>query len=881
MPTLRYSTARTTLAAALIALLALPSLRIPAVAAAGSFSPTVLVNTEAFMTVDDTDIAANVVIKFGDTLAKTITYNRTASRFEFNAPVSVRGNLSGATLNINSLQNCDTIDTDADGRLICGTDAQGGGGGGDWSGTGALQNAFDGRYVNTSGDTMTGALLMDQEADAVSIDIDSEATANPALRIDIAGDSDSPHLQFGAGGAFDTNLFRSLADTLATDDSFLVGTDLTVNGNATLGDAAADTVTFNAEVTGNVIPSADNTYTMGGTTDRWSTIYGTNSDISGTETVGTQLNVDGNTALGNEAADTVTFNAEVTGNVIPSADNTYTMGGTSDRWSTLYGVAGDLNADLTINSDADTNDAQLTFGNQTANQTMKYANALQRFELSKELWVNENVGALGDIASDADVVINADEDGNDAVLTFGNTTLNQSLKFSHANQRFQFSTDVSIAGNISGATLNVNSLQNCDTIDTDADGRLTCGTDAQGGGGGGGDWSGTGALQNAFDSRYVNQSGDGMTGSLMIKNGGPKLSADTGLLLEVVGAASGRIIHAQDRLAGSGVFVLRTPGSTAPTIYANGSNKVGIGTASPETQLEVIGSMSGRLIHSQNRLSSSGVTVLGGTVTLKPSGNQTISAAGNSILANAARVVLDPNADYTMTSVPTIADGFPGQVVVLTAANGEANYVRLQDENVLAATNLELDAPTRMVTGNKSLTLMFDGTDWIEIASSEDRLKTAALAADQSNSTTTLTELTGLSQTISPGTYVFQYFIRYQAAATTTGVRYAVNYTGTTTFFIWNWRGVDVSAAASTAAADQDEVLATGAVQWNFASRAKSTTTRGTTLSVDTANADMFALVEGVMTVTTAGDLELWHGSEVAAASTTKAGTSLILTKID
>ena len=33
--------------------------------------------------------------------------------------------------------------------------------------------------------------------------------------------------------------------------------------------------------------------------------------------------------------------------------------------------------------------------------------------------------------------------------------------------------------------------------------------------------------------------------------------------------------------------------------------------------------------------------------------------------------------------------------------------------------------------------------------------------------------------------------------------------------------------------------------------------------------------------LTTAGDIELWHGSEVAAASTVKAGTSLILTKID
>lgn len=36
--------------------------------------------------------------------------------------LSVRANISGSTLNVDSLQNCNTIDTDADGRLVCGTD---------------------------------------------------------------------------------------------------------------------------------------------------------------------------------------------------------------------------------------------------------------------------------------------------------------------------------------------------------------------------------------------------------------------------------------------------------------------------------------------------------------------------------------------------------------------------------------------------------------------------------------------------------------------------------------------------------------------------------------------------------------------------------------
>jgi hypothetical protein len=41
----------------------------------------------------------------------------------------------------------------------------------------------------------------------------------------------------------------------------------------------------------------------------------------------------------------------------------------------------------------------------------------------------------------------------------------------------------------------------------------------------------------------------------------------------------------------------------------------------------------------------------------------------------------------------------------------------------------------------------------------------------------------------------------------------------------------------------------------------------------------MIAIVEGLMIVTVSGSLQLSHASEVAAASTVKAGTSLILTR--
>lgn len=63
-----------------------------------------IVNTEAFQTIDDTDTTANLVLKFGATINKTLRYDRTLTRFAFDAPlyvtgdVGVSGTVSGAQL---------------------------------------------------------------------------------------------------------------------------------------------------------------------------------------------------------------------------------------------------------------------------------------------------------------------------------------------------------------------------------------------------------------------------------------------------------------------------------------------------------------------------------------------------------------------------------------------------------------------------------------------------------------------------------------------------------------------------------------------------------------------------------------------------------------
>lgn len=101
---------------------------------------------------------------------------------------------------------------------------------------------------------------------------------------------------------------------------------------------------------------------------------------------------------------------------------------------------------------------------------------------------------------------------------------------------------------------------------------------------------------------------------------------------------------------------------------------------------------------------------------LTPSSAQAITAVGDTILANAGVIVLDPDGDYTMTSAPTIADGTTGQILYITCGNAEANIVTVQDQGTLANSNLQLGAASRAISGKDVLVLIFDGVDWIEVS---------------------------------------------------------------------------------------------------------------------------------------------------------------------
>jgi hypothetical protein len=155
-----------------------------------------------------------------------------------------------------------------------------------------------------------------------------------------------------------------------------------------------------------------------------------------------------------------------------------------------------------------------------------------------------------------------------------------------------------------------------------------------------------------------------------------------------------------------------------------------------------------------------------------------------------------------------------------------------------------------------------------------------ALTADFANSTVTASKVTNLDIGVGPGRYIFEYYLRYQTAAATTGVKLSVNHTGTVGAIPYQTRHINAAATITNAPSQNENLTTAGAMQGHSA-RAKSTAAGlGPTLSVDTLNADMLMIVEGILVVTVAGNLELYWASEVAAsAATLKDGTSLRLTK--
>lgn len=99
-----------------------------------------------------------------------------------------------------------------------------------------------------------------------------------------------------------------------------------------------------------------------------------------------------------------------------------------------------------------------------------------------------------------------------------------------------------------------------------------------------------------------------------------------------------------------------------------------------------------------------------------PSTTQVLTAAGNTILANAKTVNVDNTSggSLTLTSLPTIADGASGQR--LRIVNVGTQPIVLRDEAVAAGSNLHLGGANHTLLPKTAINLFFSAatSTWIK-----------------------------------------------------------------------------------------------------------------------------------------------------------------------
>jgi hypothetical protein len=177
----------------------------------------------------------------------------------------------------------------------------------------------------------------------------------------------------GAGGAYidfkrtsPSENYNVRLDNFVDGTLTLTGT-LSVTEDVILGNEfEIDTVTFNSKISTSLVPTTNGTLNIGENTSRWGTVFLNNltassaniSDeayiddiqigVTGSTTIDTAsgtlvlnaqsgiITLQSSIILGDATSDTITFNARVNSDFVPSTDNTRSLGTTLLRWSNVF-----------------------------------------------------------------------------------------------------------------------------------------------------------------------------------------------------------------------------------------------------------------------------------------------------------------------------------------------------------------------------------------------------------------------------------------------------------------------------------------------------------------------------------------------------------------
>jgi hypothetical protein len=153
------------------------------------------------------------------------------------------------------------------------------------------------------------------------------------------------------------------------------------------------------------------------------------------------------------------------------------------------------------------------------------------------------------------------------------------------------------------------------------------------------------------------------------------------------------------------------------------------------------------------------------------------------------------------------------------------------------------------------------------------------LTANSSTNNTTNIAVAMTTLSLAAGTYKYRYDIICQSDTSGNSIKFAVDATGTVTRHLYRLYFPSGGVTASTGAMDQEVNATTGNV-YAFASTRVDNTTLGPFTDVDTTNADIHVVIEGMLLTTTVSGLTLGFASETTGITKLIAGTCLELVRL-
>lgn len=218
------------------------------------------------------------------------------------------------------------------------------------TGAATLSSTADVTGNTTIGGTLgvTGATTLSSTLDvtgAVGIDGDFDINTNKFTVASASGNT-------AVAGTLGVTGATTLSSTLGVTGNTTVGGTLGVTGESTLASATVSDLTSGRVVLAGTSGALEDSGNL--------TFDGSTLAVTGAATVSTNLSVNGNTILGNAATDTVTITADVASNLIPSTDSTYSLGDSSNYWSHGYMDAVTTTGNVIIGGDLTVNGTTTT-----------------------------------------------------------------------------------------------------------------------------------------------------------------------------------------------------------------------------------------------------------------------------------------------------------------------------------------------------------------------------------------------------------------------------------------------------------------------------------------------------------------------------------------